>query len=156
MAKVLLHPIGGPVEDIVDMKAFRENSERMGKLNALLVERREEVRRGWGDTYVERVHAKGKLTTWERIEILRDADSTIFPVNGSMTRAVLMSDSATPVILFAHSSSTPSNRSRPGLRVAGGLRIFSGTAGSSSAWSGWTASRAAARAPAASGNWPSR
>ena len=33
--------------------------------------RRAEVHAGWGEEYVERVHAKGKLTTWERLEILK-------------------------------------------------------------------------------------
>ncbi len=38
-----------------------------------LEERRAEVRAGWGEKYVERVHEKGKLTTRERIERLKDA-----------------------------------------------------------------------------------
>jgi 3-methylcrotonyl-CoA carboxylase beta subunit len=81
MAKVILHPIGGPVEEIVEEKTYRENLERMERLNATLVERRAEVREGWGPSYVERVHAKGKLTTWERIEELKDPGSVIFPIN---------------------------------------------------------------------------
>jgi len=81
MAKVILHPIGRPVEQIGDEKVYRENTERMEVLNATLLERRNEVRMGWGQKYVERVHAKGKLTTWERIEILKDSDSEIFPIN---------------------------------------------------------------------------
>jgi len=81
MAKVILHPVGTPVEEAADAKAYAENRARMEKLNTLLRERREEVRGGWGQEYVERVHAKGKLTTWERIEILKDPGTTVFPIN---------------------------------------------------------------------------
>ncbi|MBN2560636.1 MAG: propionyl-CoA carboxylase [Phycisphaerae bacterium] len=81
MAKVILHPVGTPVEDAIDEKAYSENVQRMEKLNEVVFQRREEVRAGWGDEYVERVHAKGKLTTWERIEILKDPGTTVFPIN---------------------------------------------------------------------------
>jgi 3-methylcrotonyl-CoA carboxylase beta subunit len=81
MAKVILHPIGRPVEDAIDPKERSENLRRMQELNELIVQRREEVREGWGQEYVDRVHAKGKLTTWERLEILKDAGTTIFPIN---------------------------------------------------------------------------
>ncbi|UCD76683.1 MAG: hypothetical protein JSV91_07105 [Phycisphaerales bacterium] len=81
MAKVILHPVGTPVEGVIDERAFAENCRRMDELNELLEQRREEVRKGWGAEYVERVHAKGKLTTWERLEILKDPDTTIFPIN---------------------------------------------------------------------------
>jgi acetyl-CoA carboxylase carboxyltransferase component len=81
MAKVILHPIGSPVEDATDEKAYADNCRRMEELNQLVIERREEVRAGWGDEYVQRVHAKGKLSTWERLEILKDEGTTIFPLN---------------------------------------------------------------------------
>jgi acetyl-CoA carboxylase carboxyltransferase component len=81
MAKVILHPIGSSVEDAIDEKAYSENLRRMEELNQRVYERREEVREGWGPEYVKRVHAKGKLTTWERIDILKDAGTTVFPLN---------------------------------------------------------------------------
>jgi acetyl-CoA carboxylase carboxyltransferase component len=81
MAKVILHPVGTSIEEAIEEKIYAENLERMGKLNELLFQRREEVRRGWGAEYVERVHAKGKLTTWERLEILKDSGTVIFPIN---------------------------------------------------------------------------
>ena len=81
MAKVILHPIGTPVEEAIDEKAYADNMERMQELNQLLVQRREEIHQGWGDEYIARVHAKGKLTTWERIEILKDPGTTVFPIN---------------------------------------------------------------------------
>lgn len=81
MAKVILHPIGKPVDEALDERAFRENLARMETLNQTLFQRRAEVRGGWGREYVERVHAKGKLTTWERIEILKDPGTPVFPIN---------------------------------------------------------------------------
>lgn len=81
MAKVILHPIGHPLEDIGGTTAYRENLHRMEELVATLRARRDEVRAGWGPSYVERVHAKGKLTTWERIERLADTGSPVLPIN---------------------------------------------------------------------------
>ncbi|MES2503788.1 MAG: carboxyl transferase domain-containing protein [Myxococcota bacterium] len=62
MAKVILNPIGSklnlppkesPLEDILEAK-------------------RQEIKLGWGEKYRERVHAKGKMTAWERVEALAD------------------------------------------------------------------------------------
>jgi acetyl-CoA carboxylase carboxyltransferase component len=47
----------------------------MEPLEARLDRKRAEVRDGWGPSYVERIHKKGKLTSWERIERLIDAGS---------------------------------------------------------------------------------
>ena len=81
MSKVILHTIGTPVEEAIDGKAYAENLRRMKELNEVVLARREEIRQGWGPKYIERVHAKGKLTTWERLEILKDPETTIFPIN---------------------------------------------------------------------------
>jgi len=81
MAKVILHPIGTPVEEVMDRKTYSQNLQRMEELNELVSQRREEVRQGWGAEYVKRVHAKGKLTSWERLEILKDPGTTVFPIN---------------------------------------------------------------------------
>ena len=77
MAKEILHPIGSPVEA---SSSFETHRERMAELNRKLDERRDQVRAGWGEKYVERVHAKGKMTTWERIEALKDPGSRVYPV----------------------------------------------------------------------------
>ena len=42
MAKVILHPIGTPLEDAVEERACSENRERMEELNRVVYERREE------------------------------------------------------------------------------------------------------------------
>ena len=80
MAKVTLHPVGTPADEAADPHDFAANLERMQELNGTLDERREEVRNGWGPKYVERVHAKEKMTTWERIEALKDPGTSVYPI----------------------------------------------------------------------------
>ncbi len=92
MAKVILHPIGNPVEELGDETGQRENLERMKELNAQLCQRREQVRQGWGGTYVQRVHAKGKLTTWERIDRLKDSETRLFPLNTFVNYGITFGD----------------------------------------------------------------
>jgi 3-methylcrotonyl-CoA carboxylase beta subunit len=80
MAKVLLEKIGAPLETIMEENLFQKNMEEMQKLDQRYISKREEVKAGWGDEYVERVHKKGKMTTWERIEQLKDPGSKVFQV----------------------------------------------------------------------------
>lgn len=80
MAKVLLEKIGASLEKIMDSDLFQKNMEEMQKLDERYISKREEIKAGWGDEYVERVHKKGKMTTWERIEQLKDPGSKVFPV----------------------------------------------------------------------------
>ncbi len=72
MAKVILHPIGTALEKALDPAEATKNAAHLAGLEAALDDKRDEVRAGWGEKYVDRVHAKGKLTTWERIERLKD------------------------------------------------------------------------------------
>ncbi len=92
MAKVILRPIGTSLEGAVNAADQAKNLARMRELGGLLAERRAEVRAGWGAEYVERVHAKGKMTTWERIEALRDPDSAIYPVGTFVNYGVTFGD----------------------------------------------------------------
>jgi len=80
MAKVILHSIGTAIEKAVDPADARHNAEQLAGLEQALDAKRAEVRAGWGTKYEDRVHAKGKLTTWERIERLKDPGSEIFAV----------------------------------------------------------------------------
>ena len=80
MAKVPLSPLGSPLDAIRDAKEIELNEASHAARNATLAERREKVRAGWGEKYVERVHAKGKLTTRERLELLTDDGSDMFEV----------------------------------------------------------------------------
>ncbi|MFT5289663.1 MAG: 3-methylcrotonyl-CoA carboxylase beta subunit [Planctomycetota bacterium] len=80
MAKVPLVPIGRPLD------AFQSSAEAARTLasrrerEAQLESRRAEIHAGWGTKYVERVHAKGKLTTRERVERLIDPGTRTFEV----------------------------------------------------------------------------
>ncbi len=80
MAKVILHPLGDPLERAIDAAGARRNADHQARLASTLDTARAGVRAGWGEEYVKRAHAKGKLTTWERIEKLKDEGSRVFPV----------------------------------------------------------------------------
>ncbi|MAB80912.1 MAG: propionyl-CoA carboxylase [Planctomycetes bacterium] len=80
MAKVPLVPIGRPSDAFLDASELDHQGRGSAEREALLRERRSLVCAGWGEKYVERVHKKDKLTTRERIELLRDEDSQIFEV----------------------------------------------------------------------------
>lgn len=80
MAKVILERIGSPIEAFMDPKEYRHNLEHMNQMNRGYRDKRDEVKAGWGQEYVDRVHKKGKLTTWERIDLLKDPGSEVFPV----------------------------------------------------------------------------
>ena len=57
-----------------EREANRTHNER---LDEAISEKRAIVKEGWG---AERVHRKGKLTTWERIEALIDPGSEVLPL----------------------------------------------------------------------------
>jgi 3-methylcrotonyl-CoA carboxylase beta subunit len=80
MAKVLLQPIGSKLETFAGTDDARTNAEAMEKLEKAIAGKRAEVKAGWGEEYVERVHKKGKLTTWERLDLLRDPGTDILPI----------------------------------------------------------------------------
>jgi acetyl-CoA carboxylase carboxyltransferase component len=80
LAKVILESIDQPREKLLSDEIWSRQLEHMGSLNRELQAKRDEVRDGWGEKYRERLRAKGKLSTWERIERLKDADSPVLPV----------------------------------------------------------------------------
>src|SRR2546426_11504619 len=80
MAKVIMEPIGDPLERFMDPAAAETNARALGALNAELQAKRDEVGAGWGDEYAGRVHEKGRLTTWERIDRLKDPSTRVLPV----------------------------------------------------------------------------
>ncbi|HZE89913.1 MAG TPA: carboxyl transferase domain-containing protein, partial [Verrucomicrobiae bacterium] len=80
MAKVILRPIGDPLDRFLDPRTREANASNMGALRAKLHAMREEVRAGWGPEYAARVHEKGKLTTWERLNALKDSGTAVLPV----------------------------------------------------------------------------
>ena len=79
MARMPLELLGSPIDDLLGERERQANQARMRELDEALEEKLGVVRAGWGPRYVERVHAKGKLTTWERLERLKDEGSRVFP-----------------------------------------------------------------------------
>jgi 3-methylcrotonyl-CoA carboxylase beta subunit len=79
MARTPLEPIGSPLDQSLSDDEQARNAGRMAELDGALAEKLAEAQAGWGPRYVDRVHAKGKLTTWERLEALKDEGSRIFP-----------------------------------------------------------------------------
>src|SRR6187551_1770231 len=80
MAFVPLVPIGNPLSTLVDERTAADQRAALAILEDRLRERRREVHAGWGPTYVDRVHKKGKLTARERLTRLADPGSDIFEV----------------------------------------------------------------------------
>jgi acetyl-CoA carboxylase carboxyltransferase component len=80
MAKTPLVPIGRTLDAVLGTDEAARNRTRARERESLLEERRAAVRAGWGPEYVQRVHEKGKLTTRERLERLKDPGSRLFEV----------------------------------------------------------------------------
>lgn len=81
MARTGLEPIGAPLSAWLSPEEQARNLANAQRLDAALAEKLAVVRDGWGPKYAERVHEKGKLTTWERLDLLRDPGSRVFPIN---------------------------------------------------------------------------
>jgi len=92
MAKVILQPIGNSLESFMDPEMFTANRRHMQQLNESYQARRHEVRSGWGEKYVQRVHAKGKLTAWERVEQLKDPGSAVYPIGTFVNYGLLFGE----------------------------------------------------------------
>lgn len=75
MAKVLLSPI---VDG--DQAAISGNRKQIDELESRLDADRVRIRLGWGKKYADRVHQKGKLTTWERIDQLLDPGEDLLAI----------------------------------------------------------------------------
>ena len=79
MAKLILHSIGTDLEKALDPAEATKNADYLAGLEAALGSKRDEIRAGWGEKYVGRIHAKGKLTTWDRNDILKEQRTAFFP-----------------------------------------------------------------------------
>jgi 3-methylcrotonyl-CoA carboxylase beta subunit len=80
MAHVPLKPIGSPRKSVIDEHTFAAHREALADRSKRLAAVRTSARAGWGEEYVERVHAKGRLTARERVDRLRDPGSTLYEV----------------------------------------------------------------------------
>lgn len=96
MAKILLERIGQSIEQCLRQEEYQTNREYMQQLNKLYLEKRAEVKAGWGPSYVDRIHKKKKMTTWERIDFLKDSDSQVFPVGTFVNYGLKFGDRTSP------------------------------------------------------------
>ncbi|MEZ4319191.1 MAG: carboxyl transferase domain-containing protein [Myxococcota bacterium] len=80
MKKTLLQPIGSELDAFLGEDEITRNRSGLAEREAAIAEKHAVVRSGWGPKYADRVHQKGKLTTWERIEHMKDAGSEVFEV----------------------------------------------------------------------------
>lgn len=80
MAFVPQAPIGQPLTDAVDEASVAARRVQDEARNRALGEKQAEVRAGWGVDAAARVHEKGKLTTWERLDALKDAGTDVLPI----------------------------------------------------------------------------
>ena len=83
MARINLDSVGTPIDELLGSEERDANRRRMEGVDGALAQKLDVVRAGWGQKYGDRVHAKGKRTTWERIDALKDPDSRVF-VFGSL------------------------------------------------------------------------
>lgn len=78
MARLTLHSLGAPLDTVLSPEEIESNRAFMAELDADLDEKIQTVHKGWGEKAVNRVHQKGKWTTWERLEALKDEGSRVF------------------------------------------------------------------------------
>jgi 3-methylcrotonyl-CoA carboxylase beta subunit len=83
VAHIPFLPIGRSRDEFLGDRDFENNHSAMTAREAPLQAKRDAVKEGWGKKYQDRVHKKGKMTAWERVDALKDSDSPILPV-GSM------------------------------------------------------------------------
>ncbi len=77
MARLWLETLGDALEDLQSEQEAEQNRTFMAEMDSELLAKTEAARAGWGEEYVKRVHDKGKLSTWERIELLKDEGSSV-------------------------------------------------------------------------------
>ncbi len=88
MAKVLLHRIGSEL----DAATRDHQAAQMEAREERITEARAWVADGWGDKGRARVHRKGKLTTWERLELLQDNADDFLPVGTLVNQGLEFGD----------------------------------------------------------------
>jgi acetyl-CoA carboxylase carboxyltransferase component len=80
MSFVPLVPIGDALATLVDERTAADQRAALATLEDALRARRTDVHAGWGPSYVDRVHKKGKLTARERLAKLVDPGTRPFEV----------------------------------------------------------------------------
>ena len=92
MAKIILERIGHTINSFMDEKIYDNNSNIMNKMELSILKKKKVLKRGWGEKYIKRVHDKGKLTAWERIELLKDEGTEIFPIGSFVNYGIEFGD----------------------------------------------------------------
>ena len=92
MAKLFFAAIGSPLSSAMDAAAAARNRASMASVEERIARGRAEVRAGWGPSYSDRVRKKGKMTTWERIDALRDEGTETFPIGTFVNHGVLFGE----------------------------------------------------------------
>src|SRR5690606_26004005 len=82
------HPVGSPIAEVTGPEDAATNRAWQDEIAARVAAAGAETHDGWGAGYADRVHAKGKLTTWERIAALVDPDSDVFEVGTLVNHGV--------------------------------------------------------------------
>lgn len=80
MAHLTLESIGQPVAGVLDTREGRRNQAWMRDLDDRLRANRAAVEAGWGPGQAARLHAEGKLTAHERVDLLADPESPSLPL----------------------------------------------------------------------------
>lgn len=80
MAHIPFQPIGNSKLNVIDEASFEASKKAIKEKEATLASVRSSIVDGWGEKYKTRVHQKGKLTSRERIERLRDPESPMHEV----------------------------------------------------------------------------
>ena len=80
MARLWLEKLGSPLTDAMGAEDVARNRVSLEGLNESVKQAIDTAKDGWGESYRERVHAKGKWTTWERIDALKDEGTKAFPI----------------------------------------------------------------------------
>jgi 3-methylcrotonyl-CoA carboxylase beta subunit len=78
MARVPLIPIGSAIQ--LEDQAYQEQKKQNENLKQRINQLKAEIKEGWGVSHQQRVKQKGKLTSWERIEYIKDQDSKVYPI----------------------------------------------------------------------------
>ena len=87
---------GAELDEVVGEADRARNLARMADLESALAEKIETTHAGWGQKYVDRVHKKGKWTTWERFDALVDPGSEVFEVGTLVNWGRAHADPAPP------------------------------------------------------------
>jgi acetyl-CoA carboxylase carboxyltransferase component/biotin carboxyl carrier protein len=80
MARLTLAPVGADLDQVLSPDERARHLAHTASLDADLAAKKAEVRAGWGPKAADRVREKGKRTTWERIDRLKDPGAPAFEV----------------------------------------------------------------------------